>query len=87
MRNHNFSTYNNNIIQTVRGEYEEKSSAQAASKSHGRVHDALMQQKANGNIPGIIGRLGDLGAIEAVSFKIVLKFDFKCLILKPDLNG
>jgi len=51
-------------LQQARGEYEEKSSAQAASKSHGRVHDALMQQKRNGNIPGIIGRLGDLGAIE-----------------------
>ena len=25
-----------------------------------------MQQKKNGNIPGIIGRLGDLGAIDKV---------------------
>ena len=47
-------------------EFEEKRSAQAATKSHGKVHDALMQQKKNGNIPGIIGRLGDLGAIDKV---------------------
>ena len=60
--------YNSICIQEARGEYEEKSSAQAASKSHGRVHDALMQQKRNGNIPGIIGRLGDLGAIDKVCF-------------------
>ena len=45
-------------------EYEEKRSSQQATKSHGQVHDALMQQKRNGNIPGIIGRLGDLGGID-----------------------
>jgi len=51
-------------LQVMRYEYEEKKSAQNASKSHGRVHDALMQQKTNGNIPGIIGRVGDLGGID-----------------------
>ena len=51
-------------LQTLRYDYDEKKSAQTASKSHGQVHDALMQQKNNGNIPGIIGRLGDLGGID-----------------------
>jgi len=51
-------------LQKVRMEYGEKSSAQAATKSNGRVIDSLMAQKKNGNIPGIIGRLGDLGAID-----------------------
>eukprot|EP00090_Calanus_glacialis_P026751 TRINITY_DN42055_c0_g1_i1.p1 TRINITY_DN42055_c0_g1~~TRINITY_DN42055_c0_g1_i1.p1 ORF type:complete len:1294 (+),score=513.23 TRINITY_DN42055_c0_g1_i1:38-3919(+) len=51
-------------LQVMRFEYEEKKSAQNASKSHGQVHDALMQQKTNGNIPGIIGRVGDLGGID-----------------------
>ena len=51
-------------LQTLRYDYDEKKSAQNASKSHGQVHDALMQQKNNGNIPGIIGRLGDLGGID-----------------------
>jgi len=51
-------------LQVMRYEYEEKKSAQNASKSHGQVHDALMQQKNNGNIPGIIGRVGDLGGID-----------------------
>merc|ERR1719319_218072 len=53
-----------NKLKGLRAEFKEKSSAQQASKSHGQVHDALMQQKSNGNIPGIIGRLGDLGAID-----------------------
>ena len=51
-------------LQVMRYEYDEKKSAQNASKSHGQVHDALMQQKTNGNIPGIIGRIGDLGGID-----------------------
>ena len=54
----------NSRLHTVRMEYGEKKSAQQATKSHGQVHDALMQQKRNGNIPGIIGRLGDLGGID-----------------------
>ena len=53
-------------LQGVRMEYEEKRSSQAATKSHGKVLDALLQQKKNGNIPGIIARLGDLGAIDKV---------------------
>lgn len=44
------------------------SSSDFASSSpdllQGAVIDALMAQKKNGNIPGIIGRLGDLGAID-----------------------
>ena len=51
-------------LHNMRAEYEEKRSAQMATKSGGKVLDALMQQKANGNIPGIIGRLGDLGGID-----------------------
>ena len=54
----------NGRLHQLRMEYEEKRSAQQATKSHGQVHDALMQQKRNGNIPGIIGRLGDLGGID-----------------------
>ena len=53
-------------LQASKMEFEEKRSAQAATKSHGKVHDALIQQQKNGNIPGIIGRLGDLGAIDKV---------------------
>ena len=55
---------NKSKLQTLRMDYGEKKSAQQATKSHGQVHDALMQQKLNGNIPGIIGRLGDLGGID-----------------------
>lgn len=54
----------NSKLHNLRMEYEEKRSSQQATKSHGQVHDALMQQKRNGNIPGIIGRLGDLGGID-----------------------
>ncbi|CAB4066247.1 Chromosome condensation protein dpy-27,Structural maintenance of chromosomes protein 4 [Lepeophtheirus salmonis] len=44
--------------------YEETKSNYQATKSRGRVHGSLMEQKANGRIPGIFGRLGDLGAID-----------------------
>ena len=54
----------NSKLHTMRMDYGEKKSSQQATKSHGQVHDALMQQKRNGNIPGIIGRLGDLGGID-----------------------
>ncbi|CAH1781989.1 unnamed protein product [Owenia fusiformis] len=43
---------------------EEARSAMASSKSKGRVLESLMAQKKNGRIPGIYGRLGDLGAID-----------------------
>ncbi len=41
----------------MRSEFDEKSAAQNATRTHGKVHDALMQQKRNGNIPGIIGKV------------------------------
>uniref|UniRef100_A0A2P2HWI0 Structural maintenance of chromosomes protein n=1 Tax=Hirondellea gigas TaxID=1518452 RepID=A0A2P2HWI0_9CRUS len=44
---------------------EESRSAMQSSRSRGRVQDALLEQKMNGNIPGIFGRLGDLGGIDA----------------------
>jgi len=44
---------------------EELKSAMTASKSQNRVLDALMNEKKKGGLPGIYGRLGDLGAIEA----------------------
>ena len=34
------------------------------SHSLGKVHEALMRQRQIGVIPGIMGRLGDLGAID-----------------------
>jgi len=51
-------------LQEARSEFSEKSSANAASKSQGKVMDALMAQKKNGNIPGIIGTIGQLGGID-----------------------
>lgn len=35
-----------------------------AAKSNNKVLDALMRQKAEGRIPGVLGRLGDLGGID-----------------------
>ena len=51
-------------LNLMRNEFQEKKSSQSQAKSQGAVVDALMGQKRNGNIPGIIGRLGDLGAID-----------------------
>ncbi|XP_063973046.1 structural maintenance of chromosomes protein 4-like [Diachasmimorpha longicaudata] len=55
----------NRRMRTLRLQLEEKKSAMNASRSRNRVIDALMQQKREGKIPGILGRLGDLGAIDA----------------------
>lgn len=51
-------------IRTIRGQLEESKQAMSANRSKGRVLNALMEEKRNGNIPGIFGRLGDLGAID-----------------------
>ncbi|XP_017781859.1 PREDICTED: structural maintenance of chromosomes protein 4 [Nicrophorus vespilloides] len=56
-----------NVIRDVnkkRSMLEEKKSAMQATRSRGRVLDALMRQKIEGNCPGLFGRLGDLGAID-----------------------
>ncbi|XP_029674835.1 structural maintenance of chromosomes protein 4-like [Formica exsecta] len=45
--------------------FEEQRSAMQASKSRNRILDALMREKREGRMPGIFGRLGDLGAIDA----------------------
>ncbi len=51
-------------VRSMRSNYEETRTSQAATKSHGRVIDSLMRQKQTGSIKGIFGRLGDLGAID-----------------------
>lgn len=51
-------------LRTQRVKLEESRSAMHSSRSRGRVMDAIMEQKRNGNIDGIFGRLGDLGGID-----------------------
>ncbi|XP_047420321.1 structural maintenance of chromosomes protein 4 isoform X2 [Sciurus carolinensis] len=43
---------------------EEAKSSVAVNRSRGKVLDAIIQEKKSGRIPGIYGRLGDLGAID-----------------------
>ncbi|XP_063105337.1 structural maintenance of chromosomes protein 4 isoform X1 [Cavia porcellus] len=43
---------------------EEAKSSLAMNRSRGKVLDAIIQEKKSGRIPGIYGRLGDLGAID-----------------------
>lgn len=43
---------------------EEAKSSLAMNRSRGKVLDAIIQEKTSGRIPGIYGRLGDLGAID-----------------------
>ncbi|KAL6258329.1 hypothetical protein P5V15_010277 [Pogonomyrmex californicus] len=52
-------------LQKMRITYEEQRFAMQASTSRNRILDALMREKREGRIPGILGRLGDLGAINA----------------------
>ncbi|XP_033953366.1 structural maintenance of chromosomes protein 4 isoform X1 [Pseudochaenichthys georgianus] len=52
------------VVREMRQKVDEAKSSLTSNRSRGRVLDALMQQKKSGRIPGIFGRLGDLGAIE-----------------------
>ncbi|GLV32117.1 gluon [Carabus blaptoides fortunei] len=51
-------------IKVQRAQVEETRSSMQANKSRGRVLDSLSRQKIEGNLPGLFGRLGDLGAID-----------------------
>ncbi|XP_060098400.1 structural maintenance of chromosomes protein 4 isoform X1 [Heteronotia binoei] len=53
-----------NYTRELRQKVEEARSSLAINKSRGKVLEALLQQKKAGQIPGIYGRLGDLGAID-----------------------
>ncbi|XP_073673982.1 structural maintenance of chromosomes protein 4 [Garra rufa] len=48
----------------MRQKVAEAKSSLSTNRSRNKVLDALMQQKRSGKIPGIMGRLGDLGAID-----------------------
>eukprot|EP00064_Thunnus_orientalis_P004029 superscaffoldBa00000353_g4040 len=52
------------VVREMRQKVEEAKSSLSSNRSRGKVLDALMQQKKSGRIPGILGRLGDLGAID-----------------------
>ncbi|NXJ63406.1 SMC4 protein, partial [Rostratula benghalensis] len=53
-----------NLVRNLRQKVEAAKSSLAQSRSRGKVLEALLQQKRCGNIPGLYGRLGDLGAID-----------------------
>ncbi|XP_041125868.1 structural maintenance of chromosomes protein 4 [Polyodon spathula] len=52
------------VVRGLRQKVEDAKSSLSSNRSRGKVLDALMQQKKSGKIPGILGRLGDLGAID-----------------------
>lgn len=54
-----------NKLLSYKQEISEKKTNMQAAKSNNKVLDSLMKQKYEGNIPGILGRLGDLGGIDA----------------------
>uniref|UniRef100_A0A8C6W375 Structural maintenance of chromosomes protein n=1 Tax=Nannospalax galili TaxID=1026970 RepID=A0A8C6W375_NANGA len=56
----NFKSLVHDLFQKV----EEAKSSLAMNRSRGKVLDAIIQEKRSGRIPGIYGRLGDLGAID-----------------------
>nr|XP_057935119.1 structural maintenance of chromosomes protein 4 [Doryrhamphus excisus] len=51
-------------VREMRQKVDEAKSSLSSKRSRGKVLDALMQQTRSGKIPGILGRLGDLGAID-----------------------
>uniref|UniRef100_A0A1A7YGY2 Structural maintenance of chromosomes protein n=1 Tax=Iconisemion striatum TaxID=60296 RepID=A0A1A7YGY2_9TELE len=52
------------VVRELRQKVDEAKSSLTSNRSRGKVLDALMQLKKSGRIPGIYGRLGDLGAID-----------------------
>ncbi|KAJ6645839.1 Structural maintenance of chromosomes protein 4 [Pseudolycoriella hygida] len=52
-------------LRKLRSEVDEQKRNMNAMRSNNKMLDALMQQKIKGRIPGILGRLGDLGGIDA----------------------
>ncbi|XP_053455193.1 structural maintenance of chromosomes protein 4 isoform X2 [Nycticebus coucang] len=56
----NFKSLVHDLFQKL----EEAKSSLAMNRSRGKVLDAIIQEKKSGRIPGIFGRLGDLGAID-----------------------
>ncbi|XP_029636692.1 structural maintenance of chromosomes protein 4 [Octopus sinensis] len=52
-------------LRNARLKIEEMKMSMQSAKSKGRVLSALMEQKRRGKLPGILGRLGDLGAIDS----------------------
>uniref|UniRef100_A0A1A9X0Q7 Structural maintenance of chromosomes protein n=1 Tax=Glossina brevipalpis TaxID=37001 RepID=A0A1A9X0Q7_9MUSC len=51
-------------LMTIKSEINEKTISMQAVRSNNKVLDFLMRQKNEGKIPGILGRLGDLGGID-----------------------
>lgn len=51
-------------IRNIKDQIEESKSSMRASKSRNQIIESLMQQKREGKMPGLFGRLGDLGAID-----------------------
>ena len=53
-----------NGVRSMKANYQEQKAARDAVKSQGQVMAALLAAKSSGKIPGIWGRLGDLGAVD-----------------------
>lgn len=52
-------------VRGLRAKIEQSNQEQLAKHTHGKVLDFLMDQKKKRTLPGVIGRLGDLGGIDA----------------------
>ena len=57
----------------ARQKVSELQSVVDSEKSQGSVLRALLQAKESGELPGIFGRLGDLGAIDGKFFNYLLQ--------------
>ena len=54
----------NETQREIRGKLEQRKTAAETERSKGAIVRALMAAKARGKIKGVLGRLGDLGAVE-----------------------
>lgn len=57
------------VVREMRQKVDEAKSSLSSNRSRGKVLDALMQQKKNGRIPGIFGRLvRSINMLQALRF-------------------
>ncbi|XP_011503398.1 PREDICTED: structural maintenance of chromosomes protein 4 [Ceratosolen solmsi marchali] len=61
----------NERLRNTRIKYDEQKSAMQAGRSRNHILNSLMTEKREGRLPGIFGRLGDLGAID-VKFDVAI---------------
>lgn len=69
------------LEQAARQKVTELASIIDSEKSQGSVLKAILQAKESNTIPGICGRMGDLGAIDGKLLGLGYVFSYSCIFI------